>query len=576
MKLLRSLAALLCLMPVVAWAAGASLPPFGANTPLTLPNGSTTSFSAALASRPSQTVTQRAPTATDDLSSGYAIGHLWNFNGTIYQALQVTVGKAVWQPISAAQGLPTDAAATPLAAYSNRALNVAWLNGNWIDVSATAGGTATTIKFINGQPDIAALVKVIGGGLGYVSKWYDQSGSTLDATQTTATNQPTIRADVQTGGVPSIIFDSVINGGTTTQKFLTLPAGVTATANADSLFVVGRAYSSRRAVAFAQLTNASFTQTLSSNAVGGATAGQALTYFYGAAYRTASPALTEQVMGWTSSSTAQQVYSGNSYNAYSPQAANTMAGGFIGSISASGNSATGYAELSAVVIYARGLSATDTLNLRGSLTRLFNLTPHVQDVWVVDGDSITEGYGSTALQNMPRKALGLLNTPMRVYDTALYGDTVSGRISAYPTYAGAMYRAAARNNILSIAAGTNDLGTNNATGAATYALLTQYINMAHATGFKVMCATVLPFNFTSSAETERQNYNTLIRANSGGSYGAAGVCDALADIAADPTMGALSALSNTSLYFDGLHPADLGYAYLAPIYAKAVQGLLKP
>ena len=189
----------------VALAAGSSLPPY---TPPPLP------------------LTQRAPSVADDSTAGYAVGNLWRYGGVVYQALQVTTGHATWSPVYAAQALPTDAVPTPLACYGNKALNASWLNGNWIDVSTSAGGTVTTIKFANGQPDVASLGRLIGGGLGYVSKVYDQCGAALDATQATAASQPVIRIDILTGGAPSIIFDSNIDGGgagAKVAKYLVLP-----------------------------------------------------------------------------------------------------------------------------------------------------------------------------------------------------------------------------------------------------------------------------------------------------------------------------------------------------------------
>jgi hypothetical protein len=45
----------------------------------------------------------------------------------------------------------------------------------------------------------------------------------------------------------------------------------------------------------------------------------------------------------------------------------------------------------------------------------------------------------------------------------------------------------------------------------------------------------------------------------------------------DPTMGGAQLVaSNTALYVDGAHPTMLGYGYLAPIFAAAVNSILTP
>lgn len=530
---------------------------------------------ATLAWRQPQAVTRRAPAATDDSTAGYAIGDLWNYNGVIFQALQVGVKQATWAPVPAARGLPADVVATPSACYGSRALNSAWMNGNWIDVASAAGGLATTIKFINGEPDLESLQKVTAGGLGYISRWYDQCGAALDATQAEAANQPIVRADITTGGAPSVVFDSVINPQvTTTQKYLILPSLLTVSASSDSVILVGRAYTSRRGAAFVQLNSTSQTQSLSSGCYH-----PKLTYSYGLPYTAPVPAsVSEGVGGWISSGSGQTVFWGNATASYPAKAANTMFGGYIGQIVNKSSSilANGQTELSAMLIYGRGLDRSERITVQAALIRLFPHFPQVQNINIDDGDSITEGLRSTALQNRSRKTLVLYGDDVRVINEAVSGSTTERRIADYHIYVEPWFNVHAQNNTLTFSIGSNDCVAKNATARGTYDSIAKYLSLAHRTGFRVVSATILPRGDANAYQNSCiAGVNTLLRANSGGSHGLAGRWDSLADIAADPTMGAAGATANTALFADGIHPTDLGYSLLAPIYAKARSAILR-
>jgi lysophospholipase L1-like esterase len=275
------------------------------------------------------------------------------------------------------------------------------------------------------------------------------------------------------------------------------------------------------------------------------------------------------MFGFVSASTGISVYSGSVLNSYGAQSNNPMAGGYLGTIAANTTSgASGYVEMAAVLIYGRGLSTTaEVPNLSASLNRVLGIAPQLRDVFVADGDSITEGYQSTFLFNRPRQTQALLAKPMNVYDKGYFGDTIMHRVSNYAADIAPIYNPLAINNILEIAAGTNDIG-GTTTDVQVEGYLQSYITAAHATGWKVIVATILPRNgFTTTQNTYLANVNTWIRAGSSGA-------DAIADYAADPTMGNSASVTNTTYYADGTHPTTLGYGYLAPIEAAAVNGLL--
>ena len=96
--------------------------------------------------------------------------------------------------------------------------------------------------------------------------------------------------------------------------------------------------------------------------------------------------------------------------------------------------------------------------IEASLIKSFNAPPQSRDVYVFDGDSITEGYLTTQLQNYQRQSEGMFKYPGRFYNVSVWGNTTEQQITNYPTYAAHLYNPQARNNIISMAAGTNSLG----------------------------------------------------------------------------------------------------------------------
>jgi hypothetical protein len=68
-------------------------------------------------------------------------------------------------------------------------------SGNCIRVRRSSDNAEQDIGFVNNYLDTASLLSFVGGGNGFVVKWYDQSGragGALDLFQTTAANQPQI------------------------------------------------------------------------------------------------------------------------------------------------------------------------------------------------------------------------------------------------------------------------------------------------------------------------------------------------------------------------------------------------
>jgi hypothetical protein len=77
------------------------------------------------------------------------------------------------------------------AAYSVRLLRTAY-TGNAIRVRRSSDNTEQNIGFVAGNLDTTSLTTFCSGTNGFVTTWYDQSGNSRNATQTTAANQPQI------------------------------------------------------------------------------------------------------------------------------------------------------------------------------------------------------------------------------------------------------------------------------------------------------------------------------------------------------------------------------------------------
>lgn len=107
-------------------------------------------------------------------------------------------------------------------------------------------------------------------------------------------------------------------------------------------------------------------------------------------------------------------------------------------------------------------------------------------------------------------------------------------------------------------------------GATASEAITSYVawcNAVRASGFKVVCVTVLPRSAgtpPADFETSRQTFNAYLRANW------AAFSDGLADIAADPRIGDAGDELNTTYYPDRAHLNATGYGIVADIMQPIV------
>ncbi|HEX7687335.1 MAG TPA: arabinofuranosidase catalytic domain-containing protein [Burkholderiaceae bacterium] len=115
---------------------------------------------------------------------------------------------------SAPARAPLDALSVqPAMAFSTRLLLIDY-GGACMRVRRSSDNSEMDIGFARGTVDTAALLAFVGSGNGYITNWYNQTGSGIDAVQANASAQPLIvesGAVLEIGGFPAALF-STANG----------------------------------------------------------------------------------------------------------------------------------------------------------------------------------------------------------------------------------------------------------------------------------------------------------------------------------------------------------------------------
>lgn len=187
------------------------------------------------------------------------------------------------------------------------------------------------------------------------------------------------------------------------------------------------------------------------------------------------------------------------------------------------------------------------------------------------GDSIVYGENLLRTETFPAQTMALL-APAR-YDAVnlgVRGQMVVELDALAPGTVDPLFAAGRGANIVVACIGTNDL-TRGAGDTPTYDGIVAFGQGRRRVGFKVVMATILPRTGLLGTvaerrfEAERQAVNARIRSN------LAGFADALADVGADPTIGAPGATANRE-YFqgDGTHPTARGGGIIAGIVTAAI------
>lgn len=126
----------------------------------------------------------------------------------------------------------------------------------------------------------------------------------------------------------------------------------------------------------------------------------------------------------------------------------------------------------------------------------------------------------------------------------------------------------AQDCILSVLIGANDLA-GYVGGASAYAAdLATYCDARRAAGWQVVVCTILPKDGDATHNARRAVVNADITSTWGGVH-----CDAIADFAANTTIGEDADAANPTYYSDGVHLTAAGQAIAEPILRAAVNSL---
>ncbi len=185
------------------------------------------------------------------------------------------------------------------------------------------------------------------------------------------------------------------------------------------------------------------------------------------------------------------------------------------------------------------------------------------------GASMVYGLGVQPTETFPSQTVALLAPAM--YDAVnlgvMEGVTLAELLPQAPKTIDPLYAANRGTNIV-VLGGTNDLGAGASVDEA-FAKMVAFCQARRKIGFKVVVLTILPNSVPLSGgrtyENERQRYNTYIRTS------LTTFADALADVSADPTIGAAGAQANRTYYqSDGTHPTAKTYSIVAGIVKAAI------
>lgn len=195
--------------------------------------------------------------------------------------------------------------------------------------------------------------------------------------------------------------------------------------------------------------------------------------------------------------------------------------------------------------------------------------------WAAEGDSRTVGVGTSPQTNYVNIATGSGTLPRVTGHTNIASSgatlsTVNGRttttdalIASNPGYS---------SYILSLFLGVNDApnAPYDTDPAGYLAAIAAYHDARRAAGWKTIACTELPAfsgGQASAYSSWRTTFNAGVRTWQGVH------CDAIADFAADPTIGVDGAQLDASLYSGSIHPINPAQAIMATIMEGAMLSL---
>jgi lysophospholipase L1-like esterase len=184
---------------------------------------------------------------------------------------------------------------------------------------------------------------------------------------------------------------------------------------------------------------------------------------------------------------------------------------------------------------------------------------------VFAGGSHVYGDGVAHAETFPAQTIALLApTLCDAINVAANGLTVSVLNRNAPITIDLLYAAGRSKNIVVLYVGGEDLGRGGIGVEEFFAGIVTFGQERRSIGFKVVICTLLP-QPDEQFEMERQVFNARARTE------LTRFADALADVGADPTIGAPGAHANREYYqSDGTHPTGKGHGIIATIVKAAI------
>ena len=190
--------------------------------------------------------------------------------------------------------------------------------------------------------------------------------------------------------------------------------------------------------------------------------------------------------------------------------------------------------------------------------------PALSQLLVFEGDSITDPTtGVVAASKYYHVAQSAITPFPQGANDAVSGSSIATAITREATV-DSWFAPVTGLKVLFLFLGANDMGEG-ASGFVASVKSYCLARKAASPGLKIVLATVLP-QTTTGFNAFRDAVNPLIHADPS-------FYDAIADFAADPTMGCDSCAANTTYFSDGEHPTIAGHAILGPIAAAAIQSV---
>lgn len=462
----------------------------------------------------------------------------------------------------------------PLAVWS-MTKNTGWA-GAAIRVVRASDSAQMDIGFVNNVLDTATMNTFMGASTLTVTKVYDQSGNGFDLAQSNPTFSPEANGTID--GAP--IFDVIIptTGNVVQGKIFQFPTGISFSTGSSSIYLATRPKSGIWNNSFFTFNGTTaFWDMYTFNSNPGTLAGVRS----GSAYFTSNivPNQNGSVIGLIGNGTAGSVLVDGAVGAtftVTNDAIATSTTSYLGALAGFPQFGSQFNFLG-MVIYNRTLSGAEQTAINTALTVGYGLPQSYNKQIILDGDSITQSFGTSLNVGWPR-SLSKAFPSYRMINLGIPGQTMATMAGNVATKVVARFQSGYSKNILVVWAGTNDVVAG-ATAATIYANLQSETAAAKTAGFKVVWATMLPrTDLTSGMQTVWAAYNALIR---GATLGQSNTADALADVQSDATMGPFSAAANNTLYCNtsptdfsiGVHPTNLGTTFLVPYFVAAVGSL---